>query len=340
MLLYHLVKTYIKTGLFLFYKKTTVLGKENIPEKGPILFVANHQNAMMDPLVVATSTKKTMYFLARASAFKNKIAAKLLTAIHAIAIYRVRDGVNSKELNEAVFSHCNDLLNQHKNILIFPEGSHHIVRKVRSLRAGFTRITFDFLNENKEANLVIIPIGLNYSNTINYAKSLTIIYGKPIYTRQFYNETNLEKSTDNLIKEVHQKLSALTVHIEDSENYNTILNHLNETELLTPQQTNEKIKKINFTENLKKKKATKIKNVFYYIMVLNSIFPFLIWKWLQPKIDAIEFVSTAKYALGLTIFPLFYFIQTILIYIFFGGTFAMLYILLCFLLIILSTKTR
>ena len=77
MFLYRIVKLYVKTGLFLFYKKITITGEKNIPKNKAILFVANHQNAMMDPLIVATATNKTMYFLARASAFKNKIAAKL-----------------------------------------------------------------------------------------------------------------------------------------------------------------------------------------------------------------------------------------------------------------------
>ena len=115
MILYRLIKAYIKFAIFLFYKEVKISGKENIPKKGPILFVANHQNAMMDPLIVATATKHTMYFLARASAFKNKIASKLLRAIHAIAIYRVRDGVNSKALNEAVFAECLSLFNKGEN---------------------------------------------------------------------------------------------------------------------------------------------------------------------------------------------------------------------------------
>jgi len=338
MILYRLVKFYIKTGLFLFYKKISIIGEENIPKKGPILFVANHQNAMMDPLVVATSTNTVMYFLARASAFKNKVAAKLLSAINAIAIYRVRDGVNSKALNESVFGHCTSLLSNGKSILIFPEGSHNIVRKVRPLRAGFTRIAFDYLAKNEGEDLIIIPIGLNYNNTINYAKSLHIIYGKPISAAKYFDKNNRNKSTGDLIKVVHKKLSELTVYIDDSENYDSIISSLAEDDFLTPIKTNNSIKNLN--TNISKFKEPKSKNIFYFLMMFNSFFPFLIWKWLHPKVQALEFISTAKFSLGITAFPIFYILQSFVVSHFFGSFYAFLYLIISFLLVFISTKTR
>ncbi len=341
MLLYTVVKAYIKTAIFLFYKRVIITGKENIPKEGPILFVANHQNAMMDPLIVATATNTTMYFMARASAFKNKIAAKLLRAIHAIAIYRVRDGVDSKALNEAVFDECLSLFNQKKNILIFPEGSHSVKRQVRSLRAGFTRMTLDYLLANPNKDLLIVPIGLNFDNTVHYAKSLNIVFGKPIKARQFFDKGDLNKSKDRLINEVHHQLTKITVHI-NNDNYEEQLNTLTEEDFLFPKTTNDKLKNQNLkTKNQRPKLNTqKPKNIFYYLMMFNSIFPMLFWKWLEPKIKEKEFISTAKFSLGITIFPLFYFLQTLLMYQFFGGFYALCYIILCFVLVILSTKTR
>lgn len=338
-ILFHPVKFYIKAGLFLFYKKIDVKGTENIPTKGPILFIANHQNAMIDPLIVATTNKKTLYFLARASAFKTKIGAKLLNALHAIAIYRVRDGVNSTELNKVVFENCQKLLKDNQSILIFPEGSHNINHKVRSLRKGFTKITFDFIKENPNKELQIIPVGINYSNKTNYASKVTLHYGKPILASKFYDKNNLNTSVENLIKEAHKQLKSLTVHIEDDKNYQTILNQLTNEDLLNPIETNKKINKLSTTSKLNLS-LNKKKNIFYYLMMLNSVFPFLIWKWLKPKINQIEFTSTAKFSLGITVFPIFYILQYLLISLYFGNTYALLYIPFSFVLVFLSTKTR
>lgn len=330
MLLYKIVKFYVKTGLFLFYKNILISGEENIPKNKPILFVANHQNAMMDPLLVATSTPKVMYFLARASAFKNKIAAKLLNAIHAIAIYRVRDKVDSKKLNEAVFKQCLNLFNEKQNILIFPEGSHSAKRQIRSLRAGFTRMTIDYLLNNPKKDLIIIPVGLNYTDTQNYAESVHIKYGKPIFSRTFFNEDDLNKTKGNLINEVKKQLKKVTIHIDD-ENYEEDIKQFNKQDFL-------------FIDKASQYSKLKIKHskfsIFYTLMKLNSIFPFFIWHWLKPKIKEKEFLSTAKFSLGLTAFPLFYFLQSLVVLKLFGGIFALTYLIISFILVFLSTKTR
>lgn len=339
-MLYHLVLFYVKIGLHLFYKKIEIEGLENIPKNAAVLFVANHQNAMMDPVLIGTHNSRVLYFLARASAFKSKILGKLLGQLNAMAIYRVRDGVDSKKLNEAVFDKCNLLLDNNKSILIFPEGSHSLVRKVRSLRAGFVRITFDYLAKNPTKEFYIIPIGLNYNNTFDYAKKVKIIYGKPILASAFYDENDINKSRSELIKETHQKLTELIVNIEDDDNYNSIIASLSEDEFLTPVKTNKKLKSsISKTQNLKPQTG-KRKNVYYYLLMLNTILPFLIWKWLKPKIKSQEFISTAKFSLGLTLFPLTYFIQTLIVNHFFGIYYAISYIILCFLIVILTTKSR
>jgi len=339
MILYKLVKGYIKAAIFLFYKEVKISGKNNIPKNGPILFVANHQNAMMDPLIVATATNKTMYFLARASAFKNIIAAKLLRTIHAIAIYRVRDGVDSKKLNEAVFDECLDLFNHNKNILIFPEGSHSLKRQVRSLRAGFTRMTIDYLLDNPDKDLLIVPIGLNFDNTVKYAKSLHIIFGEPIKSRNFFTKDDLNKSKGNLIDEVSNQLKKLTVHI-DNNNYDEIFNSLEERDFLYPKKTNIKILNTKLQTTNSKLQTQNGKTFFYYLMMLNSVFPFLIWNWIEPKINEKEFISTAKFSLGITAFPIFYLLQALLVSRYFGSVYAIFYLVLSYGLVFLNTKTR
>lgn len=339
-MLYHLVLYYVKIGLHLFYKKIEIIGLENIPENAAVLFVANHQNAMMDPILVGTHNSRVLYFLARASAFKNKIAGKLLNQLNAMAIYRVRDGVDSKKLNEVVFDKCNKLLNKNKSMLIFPEGSHNILRKVRSLRGGFTRITFDYLDKNPTKEFYIIPIGLNYNNTLNYAKTVKIIYGKPILASAFYNNKNSEESKTKIIEETHQKLKELIVNIDDEENYESIIATLSEDEFLTPIKTNKKLLTKTNTQKPSSETLKKTKNIFYYLLILNTLFPFMIWKWLKPKIKSIEFISTAKFSLGLTLFPLTYFVQTLIVNRFLGINYALIYVFSCFLIVFLSTKTR
>ncbi len=336
LILYKLIHSYVKIGLHLFYKNIKISGLENIPKNKPVLFVANHQNAMMDPILIATHNSRILYFLARASAFKNKIAAKLLNAIHAIAIYRVRDGVNSKKMNLTVFKKCIDLLSNNKCILIFPEGSHSIKRQIRSLRSGFTTIAFNFLEQNPNKELYIIPIGLNFTDTISYAEKVHIIYGKPILANTYFNVGNRRESIGNLIKKVSNSLKKITVHVTDTEKEKRIT----KIEYLQPKITNKKLKEGVYDVSEAISKNKKKYNICYYLLQLNSIIPFAVWYFIKPKIKQKEFISTAKFSIGLTVFPLTYILQTSLIFYIFGMVISLIYLFFTIGLVYITTKTN
>jgi len=338
-LLYKLVYYYVKIGLHLFYKQIKVTGIKNIPKKEAILFVANHQNAMMDPILIATHNTRILYFLARASAFKNTIASKLLNAIHAIAIYRVRDGVNSKELNKQVFKKCVEILSQNKSLLIFPEGSHSRKRQIRSLRSGFSQISHDFLTKYPNHQLYIVPVGLNFTDTINYPEKVTIYYGKKINVNQYFKK-DYRKFTGELINVVTESLKKITVHIPN-ENYDRIITQISPDEFLNPSKTNQKILENSFLNEKKLSKRKKRKrNIFYYLMLFNTLCAFLFWYWLRPKIKEKEFISTAKFSIGLTLFPLIYLVKATIIYAIFDIRASVLYLLFSVLIVFLSTKTN
>ena len=94
---YNFMKHYIKLGFFFYYKKIKHYGKENIPKKGAILFVSNHPNALIDPLLIKTGLYKDLHVLTRASVFTNKFVIKIFESVKMIPIYRKRDGLSAWE---------------------------------------------------------------------------------------------------------------------------------------------------------------------------------------------------------------------------------------------------
>jgi hypothetical protein len=78
----------------------------------------------------------------------------------------------------------------------------------------------------------------------------------------------------------------------------------------------------------------------YLITYINSIFPLLIWRNIKPKIKDRVFLNTFRFTLISTIFPLFYLIQTAIIYYFFNLKYALIYFVICILLGLISTKTK
>ena len=341
---YHLMKLYITIGLSFYYKKIIVKGKENIPKNKAILFISNHPNALIDPLLVATTNSRITHYLTQAQVFTNKIVKKILASVNMIPVYRERDGVGSKNLksyNDEIFQYCYNVLNKKECILIYVEGSHNLRRKVRPFRKGFARIALGALDEYNDLELVIIPVGMNYTNTDAYASKVSVNYGKPIEVKPFWGIKDRNEAIIKLKSEAESKLKLVTNHIEDSENYDKIVTYFEPNEFLFPDKVNEKLKSIDLNSTFPIKNISKKSfNPLLFIVKLNSFIPLMIWKKIQPTIKEKEYIATFKFAVGITVFPIFYFIQKGIVTYFFGSTIGWIYLILSFLSVFVLTKTK
>lgn len=339
---YHTIRIYVSLGLFFLHKKIKVSGVENIPKKGAVIFIGNHQNALIDALLIPTTNKRITHFLARASAFKNNIANYLLQTVNMIPVYRLRDGVNTMEKNYPVFEQCVELLHQGKALEIFAEGEHHLKRKILPFKKGFARIILSTLQKYPNTKITIIPVGLNYDSHLNYPSSASIIYGKPIYANPFFDLQNPDLKFAAISNEVSNSLKKLTLHIPNHLNYEETINKLEAigADYLNPKEVNELIKKdLDKIKPKKPKRNNYWLKPFYFITRVNSFLPLLLWKYFQSKINDIIFTNTYRFALILTVFPLFYLIQTFIIYLLFDLNVAIIYLAVTILLGILYTKT-
>lgn len=338
---YNIVKIYIRTGLFFFFKKIIVNDENNIPKKGAVLLVSNHKNALLDPLLIATTTERNIHFLTRASAFKIRLVRWLLSTVNMLPIYRMRDGKKTLAKNEEVFNQCYDILNNKKCLLIFPEGTHDVKRWVRPLSKGFVRITFGALEKYPTLDLHIVPIGLNFTKATDFAESVSIYYGRPILANPFYDKNDLNASTLELKNVIRDKMKELTTHIE-VENYDETINKLGNADFLNPIKINESQKDLSTVtlDNTDTKEPSTLWKFLKIIVAVNSILPILIYKMIEPNIKEIEFISTTKFSIGITAFPLFYFLQGLVVGNFFGMQFAFIYILSSIAFVLLLSKTK
>ena len=188
---YTLLKYYIRLVLFFYHKKIKVVGKDYSPPTGAVLFINNHPNALLDPLLVVTTNVRSIYFLTRASAFKNKYVAKFLKSHKMIPVYRKRDNVNVIAKNKNTFNKSVELMHAGKTLYIAAEGSHNVQRRVRELKKGFVYIILDAFKKYPDLNIQIVPIGLNYDSVMKYPSSVSVYYGKPINAKDYYHDDEM-----------------------------------------------------------------------------------------------------------------------------------------------------
>ena len=302
---YYFFKILLKTSLFFMSKKIIVNGKENIPKKGAVLFMVNHPNGLIDPLIITTNNPRINYFLTRAASFKKPLVRWFLNSLNLIPIYRIRDGVQQLNKNKGVFEKCFNLLDNQKALIIFPEGSHDKRRTVRSLSKGFSRIVFGAIERNPKLQIQLIPVGITYQDSSSYPFKVSLNYGTPILANDFY-KSNFHHSDIKKMKDViSDQLKVLSVHIpltEDYEKWREKLNSAN-VDFTKVDEVNSMIQS---NIIIKKNKKVNLVKFLKPIIILNSLIPWLLWKYVKNKITDFEFISTFKFGVGsLTVIPFF-----------------------------------
>ena len=307
------LRVYLNVGLFFFFRKISVTGIDNIPESGPVIFVANHQNAILDGILVASATHRTCHFLSRADIFVNPLYVKLLSLINSMPVYRFRDGFENLGQNARTFDRCYDVLKQNECIVIFPEGNHSFQRRLRKLTKGFARIVFGAMKKYPGLEINMVPVGINYTSHQQFGSSVHLLFGKPILASAFVDAhpaAQLLKLTD----EVSAQMKKLITHVEDEKNYQISIDKLNSTNpnYLDPAETNQRLSNISVIgAHTQHQAKTNSVNFFWIkpLVWLPNLFPFLFWQLIAKRIKDPVFVGSLKFCVGISVFPVIYLIQ-------------------------------
>ena len=311
----HSVKIYLKLGLFFYFRRIRVHGLTNLPKGKPVLLLSNHQNALLDALLIASRLDHFAYFLTRAGVFQKAFVSKLLDSFNMLPVYRIRDGWSNLTNNNPIFEKCTALLRDGHTVVIFPEGSHNLARRVRPLSKGFTRIVFDTLKTYPETDLQLVPVGLNFVNAKDFVDSTSLYFGKSLSAKDYVTEDR-NQGVVRLKADVHHALTQLTANIPEAA-YEDTLERLEQkgVDFLDPKAVNQCI-----ATDLKDCK-TKPKSAFdplrallKGLLILNILPPYLLWKfYVQPKIKELEFTSTFRFAVAITVVPLYLLIVSAII---------------------------
>lgn len=295
-LINYILRLLVKIALHGYFKKISVRGKENIPVNRPVILVANHQNALIDPLLLATHTKLNPHFLTRASVFNNSFAAKALDYIRMLPVYRVRDGFSTIQQNQQIFDKTYEILKKNGTVIIFAEGSHSDVRNLRPLSKGFTRMAFGLKDNYPETAPVILPVALDYSAHKRTGSIARITFGTPVPVDMPPSKSGL------LTKSVQTALQGLVVEIpdEDYENHlaNLIANNVDVS-------SRDDVKLFLETGKVPNPVPTgsgiknKLMKIFNFPLVL-------LWELKKPSVKDPVFSSTWKFLIGFTLAPFWY----------------------------------
>lgn len=292
-LFYHLLRAYVTWGLRFYFYRWRVTFREPLPQ-GPILFVANHQNAFLDAVLVACSTSRILFFLARADVFRNRWAAWCLARLHLSPVYRLRDGIPDLHRNHAVFRDTAYRLRQGHTVLIFPEGSHHPHRRVRPFSKGFTRIVDAYFDKPAQPALHLVPVGLNYTHHSAFRSQAHVIFGAPITLQASAPAAQLRAEAEHALRHV-------CVHIPEHCEYDTTTQTLQEAgyDFLEPAQL------AAYLAAPRGARPPSSSRFAWWVWRTVFVPPLAVWKILQMRVKDPVFTGSLKFATGILVFPLY-----------------------------------
>jgi len=219
---YEMLRVFIGTFFKLFYKELNSTGNHNIPKNKPIIFAANHQNALMDPYGILFTNPNQSVFLTRADIFENPILIKIFSFFKMLPVYRIKDGADSLKNNERIFNECVKILEANMSVGLFPEAMHTDKRHLKTLKKAVPRIAF-MAEERNDFNLdlQIVPVGIYYENYTHSYSRLFVNYGKPLSLKPYKELAgeNKQKAYIAFKNKLEDAIKELIIHIKDMDNY-------------------------------------------------------------------------------------------------------------------------
>ena len=190
-----ILRVIVRTAIYLYCKvvyRLKVIGKENIPKEGPVIYCGNHRSYLDPPLIVVTAGRHVR-FMAKEELTKNKFLKFLGYVFDAIYVKR-----DNKEI--AALKTTLKALKNKESIAMFPEGTRNGLEKGESVKEG---VAFFVLQTGAKVQ----PVGIVGGE--KPFKRVYVNYGKPLdYSK---NKGTKDKNVlDNITKEIMDNIIELT----------------------------------------------------------------------------------------------------------------------------------
>lgn len=157
--------------IFKLIFRVEVYGIENIPTEGKMIICSNHVS-MLDPITVAISVPRRIYFMAKKELFEKKFFGSLLEKLGAFPVDR--DGSDLAAIRNSL-----KILKSENALGIFPEGTRIKKENIDNAKPGIAMISI-------KGKAPIIPIYVDTKYKL-FSK-VKVIVGKQIVPEEYYDK--------------------------------------------------------------------------------------------------------------------------------------------------------
>ena len=202
--------------LKLFFRRIEVEGRSDVPATGPVLFVCNHTNAFVDPLLLIITLRRRVTLTAKNILAGNPLVRPLMKGMGIITFHRRADAAKGADVKQNVHSldQCRAVLRRGGAVCIFPEGVSHSDPGLRPFRTGAARIALDYVHKDgNPGQLQFVPVGLLYTEKDQFRSAIWLRFGEPLDAGAWLAEHG-EADAASLTEELRRRVEAVTMNYE------------------------------------------------------------------------------------------------------------------------------
>ena len=201
-----------------YYPVIRVTHAERLPDEGATLYIANHPNSLIDPVLIGIATQRPVRFMAKAPLFEGRMLGALLRSVGMIPAYRASDDKSSVRRNVESLSVAAQNLAKGLPMGIFPEGKSHDLTHVEQVKTGAARIAQQAVELAGGKPVWVVPLGINYEEKPRFRSRVWVAVGETVdATAWFAEHDGKEKQAMRAVSRVQRrKIFAETINYFES----------------------------------------------------------------------------------------------------------------------------
>ncbi len=187
-----------------------------LPESGPVLIVANHNNSLVDPALVAATAARDVRFLAKAPLFTHPLIGWLIRGVGSVPVYRQMDDPSLVAQNLDSFRDAHKALAEGSVVGIFPEGISHSASRLAPLKTGAARIALGAAAQ-LGTDFPIIAVGLVFRDRDAFRSEAHVIYGEVFRWDDLLGEVSNRSAVRELTGRIEAAMRKVSINLEQWE---------------------------------------------------------------------------------------------------------------------------
>ncbi|KAJ6513275.1 hypothetical protein C8R45DRAFT_963074 [Mycena sanguinolenta] len=230
-LVYRMLRKASDWALVTFYAEAYVDTHNNVPKEAPLIITPCHHNELIDVATLAATVphRRKVSFWAKSTTFAVPVFGSILSSSGAIPVRRNPDKADAGASNAALFAASTAALARNQVIGVFPEGTSYTEPAIVQILSGAAWAALEFVRSQrtsgKTGSVVIIPVGIVYTNKSKFRSRVRVQYGAPIDIATYIPDALFDTTDPEaeravvkaVMKDVEAQLLDMTINAPDWE---------------------------------------------------------------------------------------------------------------------------